>query len=308
MRKGALAPIAIMVLIVGLIAIAIRREEGDSPAGGGSRLSVTASFYPLYYFATRVGGENAAVSDITPPGAEPHDYEPTPRDIVQMSSSALLILNGAGLEAWGDKIRSDINPGRTRLVVAAEGLATRTLVENGETTTDPHVWLSPPLAAKMVGAIAAGFESADPAHAAGYHARADSLEADLAALDRDYRAGLHTCGVRDFVTSHAAFGYLAEAYDLHQVAIAGLSPDAEPSPKTLADLAGFVRTKGLRYIFFETLVSPRFARALAAETGAKTLVLDPLEGLLPEEAAGGENYISIMRRNLANLRIALQCP
>ena len=270
------------------------------------KLHVAASFYPLYYFARIVADERAEVRNITPAGAEPHDYEPTARDVARLEKSDLLILNG-GLEAWGDKIEAGLREKRVTIVIAGEGLLTRRVAEKGKTAQDPHVWLSPPLAKREVERIVDGFKKVDPNHSSLYEERARGLEAQLDQLDRAYKVRLARCRLRDIVTSHAAFAYLAEAYGLRQIAVAGLSPDAEPSPRKVAEIAKFAKAEGLKYIFFERLVSPRLSETLASEIGAKTLVLDPIEGLSDEEIRRGKTYFTVMEENLTNLERALEC-
>jgi zinc transport system substrate-binding protein len=272
----------------------------------GLKLQVTASFYPLYYFAGVIGGSHADVQNITPAGAEPHDFEPTSQDIARIEKGDLLILNG-GLEAWGDKIRSELAGTKERVVIAGEGMLTRQVVEEGRTAQDPHVWLSPQLAKKEVERILDGYRTADPGNRADYEAQTKNLQDRLDLLDAAYRTGLSHCRQTDIVTSHAAFGYLAQAYGLNQVAVAGLSPDAEPSAKDLADIANLAREKHIQYIFFESLVSPKLSQTIADEIGAKTLVLDPIEGLTDEQISQGKTYFTIMQDNLVNLETALEC-
>ena len=272
-----------------------------------SGIQVSTSFYPLYFFASAIGGEKVSVHNITPPGAEPHDYTPTPNDIKMIERSGVLVLNGDGLEAWGDAVTTNINPAKTAVVVAGEGLATRTMLEGGQEIVDPHVWLSPPLAKEMTTKILTALVVADPKNGDYYRENAALLNTKLDQLDHDYRTGLADCARKDFVTAHAAFGYLAATYDLTQVPIAGLSPDAEPSPKQLAAIITFIRAKGINVIFFESLVSPKLAQTIAAETRAETLILDPLEGLSENDLRDGKDYLSVMRENLKNLQIALSC-
>jgi len=274
---------------------------------GTDRLEVTASFYPLAYFAERIGGDRVDVTDITPSGAEPHDYEPTPQDIARIERSRIVILNGGGLEAWGDNIRQNIDPSRTTIVMAGEGLTTGQVTEAGKTIIDPHVWLSPKLAEKMVARIEAAYEAADPANRSTYQANALALTDDLAGLDQAYASGLADCRKKDIITSLAAFGYLAAAYGLRQMPIAGLSPDAEPSAQALADITDLAKRSGVKYIFFESLVSPKLAQTIATEIGAQTLVLDPIEGISDADLASGKTYLTVMRGNLDNLRTALEC-
>jgi len=169
------------------------------------------------------------------------------------------------------------------------------------------VWLSPPVAKQMVNRIAAGFEQIDPAHAAYYDSNRRTLDAQLDDLDGEYRRGLAHCATKEVTTSHAAFGYLATTYGLHQVPIFGLSPDAEPSPRQLASIASFAKKNHVTTIFFESLLSPKLSQTIASEVGARTMVLDPIEGLTSDDLAAGNNYFTAMRQNLASLRAALQC-
>lgn len=296
-----------MLGIAAVAALALLAANSDTKKiTEDERLTVVASFYPMYFFASTIGGEEAHISNLTPPGVEPHDFEPTTQDIAHVHRSALLVLNGA-VEAWGERLQEELRGTNTRIVVAGEGLFTQAIKEEGETMSDPHIWLDPVLAQQEVHAIAQGFIQADPSHADRYAAREAELITKLDALDIRYRTGLAQCERRDFITSHAAFAYLADRYGLTQTAIAGLSPEEEPSPRTLATIADFARAHDIRYIFFETLVSPKLSETVARDIGAQTLVLDPIEGIRAEAQVQGTNYFTIMEQNLANLRIALVC-
>lgn len=299
--RALLAFLIIMGFLVGL-------RMRETPQNHTSdNIQVAASFYSLSFFAREIGGARAEVTNITPAGAEPHDYEPTARDMIRIENSRLLIVNGGGFEAWGEDVRENIDPRRTLVVVAGEGLANQRMTENGGDVIDPHVWLNPLLAQQMVGNVTQGFIRVDPRNAAYYEANANILNSRLDDLDRAYREGLRDCARQSIVTSHAAFGYLAAAYGFRQVAITGVSPDAEPSPRTLGEIAAFAQNNNIKYIFFERLVSPKLSETIAREVGARTLVLNPLEGLSAEELAEGKDYITEMQHNLANLQIALQC-
>ncbi len=271
------------------------------------RLQVVASFYPVYFLAERIGGEKANVINITPAGSEPHDYEPTSQDMAAIERSQLIILNGGNLEAWRNNIEQSIDPERTKVVVAGEGLADQQVEENGKQVVDPHIWLDPLLAKKMTEKIVEGFALVDPTNSEYYQENATTLEKELEDLDMAYREGLNNCVNKDIITSHSAFGYLASEYGLRQVSIAGLSPDAEPSLQELASVTQFAKANSVRYIFFESLVSPKLAQTIAREVGAQTLVLNPIEGLTDEEVAQGKDYFSEMTTNLTHLKIALQC-
>jgi zinc transport system substrate-binding protein len=170
---------------------------------------------------------------------------------------------------------------------------------------DPHFWLDPTRLAAVATVLAERLERMDPAHAPFYRINLDRLTRDLRELDGLLRAGLASCASTELVTSHVAFGYLARRYGLHQVGITGLSPDAEPDPGRLASAAAFVRAHHVGTIYYETLVSPAVARTVAAETGARVDVLDPLEGL--DESSNGADYLEVMRSNLSTLRKGQSC-
>lgn len=307
-KKGAsLLAAGIIMISAATIVFVFYNKKVSAPSESDGKTTVTASFYPLYFLAREIGGDKADVKDITPSGAEPHDYEPTAQDIARIEKSRLLIINGGGMEAWADSIRQNINPERTSIVVAGEGLDTRKLAGEGKTAADSHVWLSPVLAGRMADKIAQGLSAADPANKDYYFANLSALRSKLDDLDQEYRKGLENCERKDIITSHAAFGYLAAEYGLNQVPIAGLSPDVEPSPQEIARIVKFAKENNIKYIFFESLVSPKLAQTIAAEAGVETLVLNPIEGLSDEDLAQGKTYFTEMENNLTNLKIALQC-
>lgn len=296
--------------VIAIVALGFLFTLRDTPPQTEQKLQVVASFYPVYFFAQQIGGEHADVINVTPAGAEPHDYEPSPQDIAHIEDSQLLVLNGGEVDVWGDRVRKDIDSAKTVVVVAGEGLMTRQIdhvEDSSEIIADPHVWLSPMLAESMVDKIADGFVQADPDNASYYQSNATALKTRLVGLDDEFRQGLVSCQSKDIITSHAAFGYLASAYGLNQVSISGISADEEPSAQELVQVAKFAKDNNIKYIFFESLLSPKLSETIADEVGAQTLVLNPLEGLTGEEMANGKNYFTEMRSNLANLQIALSC-
>lgn len=271
------------------------------------KIQVTASFYPLWYFATQIGGDKVEVKNITPAGLEPHDYEPTVKDIVYIQKSNLLIVHGGNFEPWFAKIKQNIS-GKTKYVEVGNDLSKTNIADKNEQTQDPHTWLDPIFAKLEAERIMQSLaQYADPVHAQYYQVNYNKLAEKFAQLDASYRKGLAHCMQKDFVTSHAAFAYLAQEYGLHQVSIAGLSPDEEPSSKKLAEIADYAKKNTIKYIFSERLVNTKFSETIANEAGAKTLVLDPLEGLSDDDIKQGRNYFTVMGDNLRNLQKALQC-
>ncbi len=299
--------IALLICLMGVSLIVVRIATIPRPAqvlDRAGKISVTTSFYPLFYFASRIAGDNADITNITPAGSEPHDYEPTPQDMVRIEQSDLLVLNGAGLEVWGNAIRGVLQNSPIVIVTAGEEFARILHTSEGR---DPHVWLDPILAIEESKKIEEALERVDPPSKETYKKNAQSLINDLVLLDEKYREGLRTCQKKDIITSHTAFGYVAAEYGFNQIAITGLSPDEEPTPKELAELSDSARQKDIRFIFFESLVSPKLAETIAQEVGAQTLVLNPLEGLTEEEDENGKNYLTEMETNLTNLKKALEC-
>ncbi|MDB4978362.1 MAG: zinc transporter substrate-binding protein [Candidatus Peribacteria bacterium] len=275
-----------------------------TPGATSGPLKVVATFYPLAEFSRAVGNGYVDVTTITPAGAEPHDYEPTAQDIGRVQSAAVFLANGGGVDTWADK--ADTGNARVLRVQNFLPLDTATGTAN-ESPLDPHVWLDPVLAQTIVTHIRDALTAADPAHVADYEKNATAYTHELQALDTAYKTGLATCGIKSIISSHNAFHYMAKRYGFQLISISGLSPDSEPSAKELAATADTARTNNIRYIFFETLVSPKLAQTIAKEVGADTLVLNPLEGLTSEDIRAGKNYLSIMRENLHNLRTAMQC-
>ncbi len=298
--------IILIVLVILVGGIYLLTKKNQTLINQNNKLQVTASFYPLYYFSQQIGGNKASVINITPAGAEPHDYDPSTGDIARIESSNMLVLNGA-VESWGNKIKNILNGQNTLVITAGDGLLTKTLNEDGVVGKDPHVWLDPILAKKEMANIAAGFVKIDPKNKNYYENNEKQLDQQLDKLNEDFKNGLRNCDQKNIITSHAAFAYLGERYGLNQVAIAGLSPDAEPSSKQLADIADFAKRNNIKYIFFESLVSPKLSQTIANEVGAKTLVLDPIEGIDDNDIKAGKNYFTLMYQNLKNLQIALKC-
>ncbi|GIU94353.1 MAG: zinc ABC transporter substrate-binding protein [Gaiellaceae bacterium] len=276
-----------------------------SACGGGgesrSQTRIVAAFYPLAFLAERLA-PTAEVTTLTPAGAEPHDLELTPREVAALADADLVLYLGQGFQpALERAVRGKANAldllDGLELIEGSEGDGSHS-EGDGSHALDPHVWLDPLRFAAMAERVA---------EALGEPGAADGLVADLQELDEEFRDGLADCERDVIVTSHAAFGYLADAYGLRQLALSGLSPEAEPSPRALEGLVAEVRRSQATTVFFETLVSPKVAETVAREAGVRTAVLNPLEGLTEQELENGADYVSVMRENLAALRQALGC-
>jgi zinc transport system substrate-binding protein len=281
--------IVILILTSCALLIAGCGESGGESGAESGRESVVAAFYPLAFATSEIGGESVDVENLTPPGAEPHDLEVSPQDVADVRDADLVLLLGRGFQP-----QLEDAAGGGDNVVHLLDTPSLDVHSNG----DPHVWLDPIRYAQLVDRIG---------QLLGQQATADELQQRLTDLDNKFRVGLSRCERDEIVTSHEAFAYLAERYGLEEVAITGLSPEAEPEPGKLQRVVDLVRARGVTTIYFETLVSPRIAETVARETGAKTAVLNPIEGLTEEEAANGEDYFSLMRENLAALRAGLGC-
>ncbi|MEX5261014.1 metal ABC transporter substrate-binding protein [Kocuria sp. CPCC 205263] len=312
--------------------------SGDpSTAGGGAgeTLSVQASFYPLQYVTERVGGDLVQVESLTPAGAEPHDLELSPAAVDGLrTADAVVYLSGfqpavddavaqaapeyaldavhAGVE--GEEAHSAEEHEAAEASHSGEAHSEEAPVEepveepagddgHGHDGEDPHFWLDPDRLAAVATEVAHELAEVDPDNAATYESNAEELTTELAALDEEFTEGLATCERDTIVVSHDAYGYLADKYDLEQVAIAGLDPDTEPSPARLAEIGEVVEAEGVTTVFSESLVNPKVAETLAAEHGIETAVLDPVENQSDESA----DYQQVMRNNLEALRTALDC-
>lgn len=281
------------------------------------KLSIVAAFYPMQYVAEQIAGDHASVVNLVKPGVEPHDLELTPEQVAAIADTDLVVYLEGFQPAVDEAVAQHVSgDGKTLDVTSVQPLRDapegdehgdehgEEHGEDGEGGKDPHVWLDPDRYAAIASAVSDRLAEIDPDHKADYAKRAADLGDRLATLDQEYADGLADCERREIVVSHAAFGYLTEKYDLEQIAISGLSPEQEPSPKRLAEVAKIAKEHGATVIFFETLVSPKVARTLAKEIGAEAKVLDPIEGL---NADSDDDYLSVMRANLKALRSALAC-
>ncbi len=312
------------IILMTLLAVTLTGCAGSPKSETDtSRPRVVTSVYPMEFVAARVAGADADVENLTAPGAEPHDLELSARQAADLARADAVVYI-SGLQAAVDRALARIaGPSVVdaaslvetlpATVEEAHGSADHDAHEDDERhsdghehgTVDPHLWLDPKNLIESAASLAAVLSKVDPANRDGYSARARALIADLTELDTQFRRGLATCERRTIVTAHAAFAYLAHAYDLRQIPIAGLDPSHEPTPNGVASIAAKVDADGVTTVFTERLVSPAVADTVARETGAKTAVLDPIEGLAEETR--DETYLTLMRQNLEAIRAANGC-
>lgn len=292
------------------------------------RITVAAGFYPLTHFAKQVAGDLADIHQVLPAGADPHHYEPSPREMTLLTEADVVLLNGADLMGWEERITALPELQDAVVVIMADHVPLRSMLhddhdEEGEHESeyqvehenssdheqrihDPHFWLDPMIAMKEVALIRDALKQADPANAEAYDRNAAAYVQELSSLDTDFRSGLQGCALDTIIVGHDSFGYTGERYGFHSLAIADVH-GGELSARAIADITDAMNDLGIKHVFVETLTSPKLSETVARETGAQTLTLDTVHGLA-EDTAKDSGYIVLMRGNLRNIRTALQCP
>lgn len=283
----------LLLIIMNMVAGCGGQQSADK-----NKLQVAASFYPMAEFASAVGGQHVQVTCLVPDGAEPHDWEPSPKDLTRLGRAQVFVYNGM-VEPWAQQALDALSERKIVPLEAGHDLFAR----GGK--QDPHVWVSPKKAIIEVQRITEVLCEVDAKHTDDYKANSRAYIAKLEQLDKKLAAVAQKAPRKVFVTAHAAFGHLAADYGLRQLSVAGISAEAEPTPGDLQRLIATVKREKVRYVFFETLTDPKIAKLVAQETGAQTAVLDPLEGLDEEGRKQGLDYLKIMEQNIANLEKAL---
>lgn len=284
----------VLILMLTPAGLSVAGCGGEASSASDGRTQVVAGFYPLAFAAAEIGGDRVEVTNLTPPGAEPHDVELSVKGVERVRDADLVLHLGQGFQpSLEDAVEDD-----GAALDLLEGLELREGEEDEEDTLDPHVWLDPVRFAQVVERIGAEL---------GGEAPARQLASQLRALDGEYRVGLEDCERGELVTAHHAFGYLGERYGLEVIPITGISPESEPSPQDLARVSELVSDRGVTTVFVEPLLSPEIGETVAREAGAETAVLNPLEGLTEEELERGESYFTVMRSNLETLKAGLGC-
>jgi len=313
--------LCLCVLLTFLFAVSACQKDAKVEVGR-KKLVVVTTLFPLYDFARTIGGERAEVSLLLPPGVEPHHFEPRPSDVAKIENADLFIYTGPFMEPWADSLLEGI--GRSKLIAINAGAGVK-LMKTGELNAgedghrhgkkeeagkiDPHIWLDFSNAVKMADNISAGFIAKDPEGENIYAANAEVCKERLRRMDEKYRTSLSGCRVRVIVhAGHFAFGYLAKRYGLGYVSVyPGATLDQEPTPRRMIDIAERIRRQGIRYIFYDDIISPKVAEVLSRETGTGRLSLKTAHNVSKGELETGATFLSLMERNLENLRVGLQC-
>jgi zinc transport system substrate-binding protein len=318
MNQGRAALAAIVTLIpLAMIATIYTGRPALQDRQEQEKITVVASFYPLYEFASRVVGDRAEVSSLVPAGVEPHDWEPTAEDVSRVRAADVLVINGAGFETWADDMEVKV------VVNTSEGIEFSYKGENeagtdehghevdevaGGIGVNPHIWLDTMLAKHQIDKIRDAMARSDPANADYYNQNADRFTAELDSLDAFIRSELASCGKSDFIAFHDAFTHFSERYGLRQHSIHGVSPEGEILPQTMQQIIELANEFDINVIYSEDLIDSRLADTIANEIpDGKVLVLSPIEGIGNEEQAAGIGYIDKMKQNIANLKEGLEC-
>jgi zinc transport system substrate-binding protein len=308
-----------VLVVCCLVAFSCQGKDVGTVPG---RISVVTTLFPLYDFSKNVAGDRADVSLLLPPGVEPHGFEPRPTDILKLNKADLFVYASPEMEPWAVEILKGLQNKKLIVVHASLGIIPsgknrgkglrhehRVRGDHEHDAVDPHLWLDFANAMNMVDNIRDGLIQKDPAGKDAYEKNAAAYNELLRNLDNRYRAALRDCRIRSIISGgHFAFHYLAGRYGLEYDSVYGFSPDAEPTPGSLARISRTLRQKGSRYLFYEELIDPRVARAIASETGASLIRLHGAHNLTKEEFDRGETFIGIMNNNLDNLKVGLECP
>lgn len=318
--KKKMISILFAILAISMMITGCKKDQTNKKNSG--KLKVTASFYTMYDFAKKIGGDKVEVVNMVPAGTEPHDWEPSTKDLIELEKSDVFIYNGAGMEQWVDDVLESLDTDELISVEASKGIK---LLQSEDThdhkdanksesthhghshdgENDPHVWLDPQNAKYEMNQIKKALIKADHKNKDYYEANYQTYAKQCDELDALYKKELSKVAKRELVVAHEAFGYLCHAYDLEQMGIEGLSAEDEPDPKQMSEVIKFAKEHKVNTIFFEELVSPKVAKTIAKETGASAKMLNPLEGLSNKKIKAGQDYFSVMKQNLSAIKKAL---
>lgn len=295
--KRIIYPLILIILFTGCMSATKKSEHKEN------KIVIYTSFYPMYDFAKKIGGNKIELINMLPSGQETHDWEPKPSDIVGLENADMFIYSGVGMEPWVEKVLPTLKTKSLIVLEAAQGLE---LIDGAANNRDPHVWLSVKNAKQQMENIKNALVAADINNAAFYEENYEAYSKKFDELDEEFRNTLLSMENKMLVVSHKAFGYLCNDYGLEQIGIQGLVPDSEPSPARMAEIIEFVKENNVSVIFFEQSASPKVSEIIAKQTGAKTDMLSTLESLSDTRQSAGEDYLSVMRSNLEAIVRALK--
>lgn len=308
-KKGAKKMKKILILLLTFILFSGCSNISETNENN-KKLKVYTSFYAIYDLTKKISGDKAELYNIVPTGTEPHDWEPSVKDMLNIESADILFYNGASMESWIEKIKSSIENSNIEYAELSKDIELITYDEKNNNSydihnTDPHVWLNPQNAKKQMEIIKNVLSEKDPSNADYYEKNYKTESEKIDKLDSDFKQMVSNSSSKNIIVAHQAYGYLCEAYGLNQIAIEGISADSEPTPSKMAEIVTFAKQNNIKYIFFEELVSPKVAKTISKEIGAELLELNPFEGLTEEQIKNNEDYYSIMYKNLENIKKAI---
>lgn len=306
----------ILVMMSLLLLMGCSNKENDKVTNDNyaEKIKVTASTYPMYYVSKEIGQDNIDLDILVPIGVDPHEYEISLKEMKNLENTDLFIYNGSGLEHWGEKMSSNLKDKNKNVINASSFVELLNIEEengdddhedNDHGDKDPHIWLDPTNVDKIAVAVKEELKKLDQKNSEIYEENYFELSKKLKELDREYREELKDKKENTILVSHRAFAYLAHRYDLKQIAITGISPHSEPSPKALSELINITSEKDIKHIFFEVLSSPKSVEMIAEEADLEVLTLNPIGGITTEQFDSGVDYIDLMEDNLDNLKKAL---
>ena len=313
----------VFIICLTLVCACQKKEQPVAPSV--HKITVVTTLFPLYDFARIIGGDKVDATLLLPPGMEAHTFEPKPEDAVRVAKADLFIYTNEYMEPWAINFVKGLNSGNVAQVDSSKGITfLKAGVEEEDEKIpgnlsgkehhhhaggmDPHIWLDFGNAQIMIDNIASAMSAKDPLNKDYYMANAAAYRTELKKLDGEYKAGLSSCSKKVFLHGgHYAFGYLAHRYGLQYESASAVNADAEPSPAKLVALVKQVRAMDLKYVYSEELLSPRVSEMIAKESGAAILLLHGAHNISKEDFDHGVTFLSLMRKNLANLRIGLQC-
>ncbi|MBO0428043.1 zinc ABC transporter substrate-binding protein [Vagococcus fluvialis] len=322
--KDILKIASLLLLLVGISACG--KQEAEKEDG---KLEIVTSFYPMYDFTKNVAKDKANVSMLIDGGVESHDYEPSAKDMAKIQNADVFVYNSNEMETWVETVLENIDTSKVKVIEASKGIE---LLKGSEShdgedhdehadeeeheghnhdhghshAFDPHVWLDPLLVKKEVRTISEALIEIDSKNKDYYEKNTTEYLSKLDKLNNDYVAAFEGAKSRKFVTQHTAFSYLANQYGLEQVAISGLSPDQEPTPKELKGIQDLVKKENINVIYTESSASEKIAKTIADATGAELAVLNPMESVSKKDRENGADYLSIMAENLEALKLSIK--